>query len=88
MELSILIGALGFFAYNLLAPVMQIKLDGKAVHYPVNQYFGSELKSRIDFSRVDIKADLYGTFSINQREVITFCGESHWKKVNNQRTIH
>jgi len=88
MEVSILIGALGFFVYNLVAPILNMKAEGGHMQYPVNKYFGNELKSNIDFSRVDIKTDLYGTFSIQPREVITFCGESHWQKVNQQRVLN
>ena len=87
MEMSILIGAIGFLAVQIFSPAVQMKVNGETIHNPINKYFGEELVSDIDFKRVKVSTDYYGTFSVVSRNVITYCGDHHWQKVNQRNRI-
>ncbi|MFA5928328.1 MAG: hypothetical protein WC838_03390 [Candidatus Margulisiibacteriota bacterium] len=88
MEISILIGALSILAYNLAAPVLQMRLSGKDADFTVNKYYGDELGGTLDFARINVKTDSFGTFQIQPRLITTYCGDAHWQKINNYRSIH
>jgi hypothetical protein len=92
MEVSLLVSALGFLAYNIVAlPMMNRVARAGGRRVAVNQYFGDELKGRgsqIDFERVEITPDIYGTLEVHPREVTTYCGDTHWQTVNKKYLIH
>ncbi|MFC1477930.1 hypothetical protein ACFL57_00545 [Candidatus Margulisiibacteriota bacterium] len=87
-EVSILIGAIGFLTYNLIAPVLQMKFGSKDSYSPVNKYYGENMYSEIDYSRCEIRTDVFGTPSIRPRKVKALCGEDHWKVINDKHLIH
>ena len=88
MEISILLGALGFFIYNVVLVPFTKKAMGSSYQNPINKYFGEKIDNlKINLSQVYIKPDIYGTLTIQQKEITTFCGENHWQSIRDKHMI-
>jgi hypothetical protein len=86
MEVSVLISAISFFAYNLFLPMGgEQKQDGLGRMKPsVNQY----LESDRDYSGYAVKPNVYGTLTVSPHQIRTYCGSDHWEQVNQRLMVH
>lgn len=89
MEVSLLVGALGFFAYSIISPSLRMKLTGEELRCPVNRYFGDNLESSvIDFSRVSTHQAPYGALVVTKKNVSAMCGDNYWAKCKAKMLIN